>query len=152
MPLAICPVLMEVTSFQINSVNELVLTELILENTLAKYTPEETVALLSCFVFQEKAEVEHVISLKLEEGRDAIMAISDRIDSIQDAYKVSGEEYRSSVNPGLMEVVYEWANGMVKMKNYRLRAYLIRKLAIRGNNRADSHPRRDDRTRHYQIR
>ncbi|KAF8726156.1 hypothetical protein AX14_008017 [Amanita brunnescens Koide BX004] len=97
---------------EINSVNELVLTELILENTLAKYTPEETVALLSCFVFQEKAEVEHVISLKLEEGRDAIMAISNRIESIQDAHKVSGEEYRSSVNPGLMEVVYEWANGM----------------------------------------
>jgi len=97
---------------EINSVNELVLTELILENTLAKYTPEETVALLSCFVFQEKAEVEHVVSLKLEEGRDAIMAISDRIESIQDAHKVSGGEYRSSVNPGLMEVVYEWASGM----------------------------------------
>src|SRR6266550_4540480 len=97
---------------QINSVNELVLTELILENTLAKYTPEETVALLSCFVFQEKAEVEHVVSLKLEEGRDAIMAISERIESIQDAHKVSGGEYRSSVNPGLMEVVYEWASGM----------------------------------------
>lgn len=105
--------------------NELVLTELILENTLAKYTPEETVALLSCFVFQEKAEVEHVISLKLEEGRDAIMAISNRIESIQDAHKVSGEEYRSSVNPGLMEVVYEWANGMVKMNDYPLRACLI---------------------------
>ncbi|KAK2461501.1 hypothetical protein APHAL10511_005964 [Amanita phalloides] len=97
---------------EINSVNELVLTELILENTLARYSPEETVSLLSCFVFQEKTEVDHVISLKLEEGRSTIMAISDRIESIQDAYKISGEQYRSSINPGLMEVVYEWANGM----------------------------------------
>jgi len=97
---------------EINSVNELVLTELILENTLAKYTPEETVSLLSCFVFQEKTEMEPAISVKLEEGRDAIIAISDHIESIQDTYKVVAEGFRSSVNPGLMEVVYEWANGM----------------------------------------
>ena len=93
--------------------NELVLTELILENTLAKYTTEETVSLLSCFVFQEKTEVEPIISLNLEKGRDAIMAVSDRIESIQDDYKVAAEGYRSGVNSGLMEVVYEWANGMV---------------------------------------
>ncbi|KAF8628226.1 hypothetical protein AX15_004008 [Amanita polypyramis BW_CC] len=97
---------------EINSVNELVLTELILENALAKYTAEETVALLSCFVFQEKTDEEPVIPLKLEEGRDTIITINDRIERIQDAHKVAGEEHRSSVNPGLIEVVYEWANGM----------------------------------------
>lgn len=97
---------------EINSANELVLTELILENTLSKYTPEETVSLLSCFVFQEKTEMEPVISPKLEEGRDAIMAISDRVESIQDSFKVAAEEQRFGVKPGLMEVVYEWANGM----------------------------------------
>ena len=55
------------TRFQINSVNELALTELILENTLANYEPEEVVALLSGFVFQEKADAELVIPPKLLE-------------------------------------------------------------------------------------
>ncbi|KAG6846094.1 hypothetical protein H0H87_006458 [Tephrocybe sp. NHM501043] len=97
---------------EINSANELVLTELILENTLAGYEPEEVVALLSCFVFQEKTEVEPVIPPKLEAGRDAILAINDRVGRIQDYHKVSVEEFRSNLNFGLTEVVYEWAKGM----------------------------------------
>ncbi|RDB28581.1 hypothetical protein Hypma_015957 [Hypsizygus marmoreus] len=97
---------------EINSANELVLTELILENTLAGYEPEEVVALLSCFVFQEKTEVEPVIPPKLEAGRDAILSISDRISRIQDSHKVVVEDFRSNLKFGLAEVVYEWAKGM----------------------------------------
>lgn len=99
---------------QINSTNELVLTELILENTLAGYEPEEVVALLSCFVFQEKTDIEPAIPPKLEQGRDAIMAISDRVGRIQDSHKVAVEDFRSNIKFGLAEVVYEWAKGMVK--------------------------------------
>lgn len=98
---------------QINSANELVLTELILENTLASYDPEEAVALLSCFVFQEKTEVEPLLSPKLESGRDAVLAISDRVGHIQDFHKVPAEDFRSNLKFGLVEVVYEWAKGMV---------------------------------------
>lgn len=101
------------SSFKINSANELVLTELILENTLANYEPEEVVALLSCFVFQEKTDVEPLIPPKLEEGRDAILAISERVGRIQDYHKVAIEDFRSSLKFGLVEVVYEWARGMV---------------------------------------
>lgn len=97
---------------EINSANELVLTELILENTLAGYEPEEVVALLSCFVFQEKTDIEPVLPPKLEMGRDAIIAISDRVERIQDSYKVVVEEFRSGLKFGLVEVVYEWAKGM----------------------------------------
>ena len=107
--LARSPVL---TQRQINSANELVLTELILENTLAAYDPEEVVALLSCFVFQEKTDVEPVIPPKLQEGLEAIMAIADRVERIQDRHKVPGEEFRQ-LKFGLVEVVYEWAKGMV---------------------------------------
>ncbi len=98
---------------QINSANELVLTELILENTLANYEPEEVVALLSCFVFQEKTEVDPVVPPKLDEGKEAIMAISDRVGRLQDKYSVPVEDFRSNLKFGLMEVVYEWAKGMV---------------------------------------
>lgn len=52
---------------QINSANELILTELILENALAAYSAEEAVALLSCFVFQEKSEYEPVLPERLTE-------------------------------------------------------------------------------------
>jgi len=100
---------------QINSANELVLTELILENALANYEPEEVVALLSCFVFQEKTDVEPVLPPKLEEGRDVIMAISDRVSRIQDLHKVAVESFRSELKFGLVEVVYEWAKGMVRV-------------------------------------
>ncbi|KAI0931412.1 hypothetical protein AcV5_005097 [Taiwanofungus camphoratus] len=96
---------------EINSANELILTELILENTLAPYEPEEVVALLSCFVFQEKTEIEPIIPPKLEEGREAIMSIAERVGRIQDYHKVTGEEFRA-LKFGLMEVVYEWAKGM----------------------------------------
>ena len=90
------------------------MTELILENTLEGYEPEEVVALLSCFVFQEKTDTEPLLSPKLEAGRDAILAISDKVGRIQDFHKVVAEEFRSDLKFGLVEVVYEWAKGMVR--------------------------------------
>jgi len=63
---------------QINSANELVLTELILENTFAAYEPEEVVALLSCFIFQEKTDVEPLLTPKLEEVRPSIRLSTSR--------------------------------------------------------------------------
>jgi superfamily II RNA helicase len=56
-----------VSDDQINSVNELILTELILDNTLGEFEPEEIVALLSAFVFEEKTDVEPQITPRLEE-------------------------------------------------------------------------------------
>ncbi|KAF8140636.1 ATP-dependent RNA helicase [Boletus edulis] len=96
---------------EINSVNELVLTELILENTLANYEPEEVVALLSCFVFQEKTDAEPVILPRLQEGLTAIGVITDRVGRMQDRHKIAAEEFRSTLKTGLVEVVYEWAKG-----------------------------------------
>lgn len=82
---------------------------------MAGYEPEEVVALLSCFVFQEKTDIEPALPPKLEMGRDAIIAISDRVGRIQDSYKVVVEEFRSNLKFGLVEVVYEWAKGMVRV-------------------------------------
>ncbi|KIJ55532.1 hypothetical protein M422DRAFT_57912 [Sphaerobolus stellatus SS14] len=63
--------------------------ELILENTLANYEPEEVVALISCLVFQEKPNMEPMIPPKLKVGRDAILAIIDRVDRVQFQHNVS---------------------------------------------------------------
>ena len=54
---------------QINSANELVLTELILDNVFADFEPEEMVALLSGFVFQEKSDSVPLLTPRLEEVR-----------------------------------------------------------------------------------
>ena len=98
---------------KINSVNELVLTELVLENALAAYEPEEVVALLSSFVFQEKTEVQPIFPPRLEEGREALVTISDRVAEVQARHSVAADEHRWTLNFGLMEAVYEWAKGMV---------------------------------------
>ncbi|TIB36339.1 hypothetical protein E3P86_02521 [Wallemia ichthyophaga] len=97
---------------EINSAHELILTELILENTFAAYEPEEMVALLSCFLFHEKTEVEPVIPPKLEEGRDTIFAIADKVQRVLERNKVESEDFETSLKFGLVEVVYEWAKGM----------------------------------------
>lgn len=89
------------------------MTELILENTFASYSPEEVVALLSCFVFQEKTDVEPKLTEKLEEGKATLIAISDRVEAIQTGRKVADSEFKM-MKFGLMEVIYNWAKGMVR--------------------------------------
>jgi antiviral helicase SKI2 len=101
------------------------LTELILENTLSSYEPEEVVALLSAFVFQEKTDVEPVIPPKLEEGRDALLAIAERVGRVQDSHKVAEADFEKALKFGLMEVVYEWAKGMVCNLLFTFRLLLI---------------------------
>jgi antiviral helicase SKI2 len=107
---------------QINSAHELILTELILENTLAAFDPEEVVALISCFVFQEKTDVEPVIPLKIQGGRDAIQAIVEKVGAVQLKRGV-GEDLAARIKFGLVEVVYEWAKGMVGVMQFILLLY-----------------------------
>ncbi|EJU00146.1 antiviral helicase [Dacryopinax primogenitus] len=97
---------------EINSASELILTELILENTLARYEPEEVVALLSAFLFQEKTETEPVIPPKLEEGKAEVIRLAERVQKVELANKVATEDFEGKLKFGLMEVVYEWARGM----------------------------------------
>jgi hypothetical protein len=70
-------------TLQINSANELILTELILENILAPYTPQEVVALLSIFVFVEKTNSQPQIPSKLADGLEVIYRIADEVEAQQ---------------------------------------------------------------------
>ncbi|WVF73142.1 hypothetical protein IAT40_007961 [Kwoniella sp. CBS 6097] len=97
---------------EINSAPELILTELILENILADYEPEEVVALLSIFVFVEKTDSQPVIEPKLQTGLDVIYRIADQVEREQDRCSVQYDEFLTKYKPGLVEVVYEWAKGM----------------------------------------
>ncbi|RKO93308.1 NUC185 domain-containing protein, partial [Blyttiomyces helicus] len=99
---------------QINTADELVLTELILENVLADYEPAEIVALLSCFVFQEKSQSEPVLTPKLEKGVAKIKEIALRVADIQQScgLSVRADDALANLRFGLVEVVYEWARGL----------------------------------------
>ncbi|EFW17000.1 translation repressor [Coccidioides immitis H538.4] len=102
---------------EIHSADELVLTELILENVLAEYEPEEIVALLSAFVFEEKTENAPTLTPRLEKGKEAIIDISNRVNDLQVKHQVilSSEDagdFESKPRFNLVEVVYEWARGM----------------------------------------
>ncbi|PHH90992.1 hypothetical protein CDD83_2013 [Cordyceps sp. RAO-2017] len=102
---------------EVHSGDELVLTELILDNVLADFEPAEIAALLSSFVFQEKTLVEPTLTGNLSRGRDTIVAISEKVNDVQTRLQViqSSDESNDFVSRprfGLMEVVYEWARGM----------------------------------------
>ncbi|KAI1164828.1 DSHCT domain-containing protein [Nemania serpens] len=102
---------------EIHSADELVLTELILENVLADYEPAEIAALLSAFVFQEKTESVPNLTGNLERGMKTIIEISEKVNTVQTNRQVilSSEDSNDFVSRprfGLMEVVYEWAQGM----------------------------------------
>lgn len=102
---------------QIHSADELVLTELILENALAVFEPEEIVALLSAFVFQEKTDTEPTLAPHLENGKEMIINISEKVNGFQTQHQVilssdDSNDFVSRPRFGLVEVVYEWARGM----------------------------------------
>ena len=103
---------------EIHSADELVLTELILDNILAEFEPAEIVALLSSFVFQEKSDVDpyHHVTSSLQRGITAITAISKRVNDVQTLHQVllssDDADFESQPRFGLVEVVYNWAEGM----------------------------------------
>nr|XP_019010148.1 antiviral helicase SKI2 [Kwoniella pini CBS 10737]OCF48929.1 antiviral helicase SKI2 [Kwoniella pini CBS 10737] len=97
---------------EINSAPELILTELILENILNEFEPEEVVALLSIFVFVEKSDSKPIINEKIEKGLNIIYKIANEIEIIQDKCKVQYDQFDEKYKIGLVEVVYEWAKGM----------------------------------------
>ncbi|RMD40697.1 hypothetical protein DV735_g4452, partial [Chaetothyriales sp. CBS 134920] len=102
---------------EVHSADELVLTELILENVLSEYEPEEIVALLSCFVFQEKTDNEPSINERLKKGVEQISVIHEKVKSLEILHQVilgadeGGSKEDGRPRFGLVEVVYEWARG-----------------------------------------
>lgn len=84
---------------------------------LADFEPEEIVALLSAFVFQEKTDVEPTLTSSLARGKETIIEISQKVNAYQTEHQVilssdDSNDFVSRPRFGLMEVVYQWARGM----------------------------------------
>ncbi|KAF9187392.1 hypothetical protein BGZ50_001970 [Haplosporangium sp. Z 11] len=99
---------------EINTADELILTELILDNMLSEFEPEEIVALLSCFVCQEKNASEPVLTPQLAKGKEMILQIELKMAEVQKKHGLESATApgTSALRFGLTEVVYEWARGM----------------------------------------
>ncbi|XP_022538822.2 helicase SKI2W [Astyanax mexicanus] len=98
---------------QISS-HELLLTELLFENTLSPLAPEESAALLSCLVFTQNTQIEPHIPNTIQEGIDRVLCVAQRIGELQRECGIAqtAEDYVSQFKFGLTEVVYCWARGM----------------------------------------
>lgn len=110
---------------EISAVNELVLTELLLDNFFGPFTPEESVALLSSFLCHDKSPLslgnletglETRLTENLVEGCNKIIATCLKIAEAQHQcgmVLIDPESYcQQEVNFGLVGPVYEWARGM----------------------------------------
>ena len=95
---------------EINTADELILTELIFQNFFNDYEPAEIVGLLSCFVFQEKSQSEPNLTPKLKAGVDRIIEMTTYVANIQQdcGIRISAEDAVRNLRFGLVEVVYEW--------------------------------------------
>jgi antiviral helicase SKI2 len=97
---------------EINSVDELVSTELILDNFWNAFEPEEIVGLLSCLVFKEKADGEVELEGRLLQGYETIVATAERISSIQSHFQLNTLNYETALKTHMVPVAYQWAKGM----------------------------------------
>jgi len=103
---------------EINSGWELVITELVLDNFLGDFEPEEIVALLSAFVYEGKNNEEDEIKItpRLEKGKQRITDIMSSVLDVYSKHQVSltsdEQEFLERNRFSLVNVVYEWARGM----------------------------------------
>lgn len=103
---------------EINSGYELVLTELILDNFLGDFEPEEIVALLSAFVYEGRTREDEppIATPRLVKGKKRIVEIYQKMLSVYETHQVpltqEEAEFLEKKRFALMNVVYEWARGL----------------------------------------
>ncbi|CAD1784778.1 similar to Saccharomyces cerevisiae YLR398C SKI2 Ski complex component and putative RNA helicase, mediates 3'-5' RNA degradation by the cytoplasmic exosome [Maudiozyma barnettii] len=103
---------------EINSGYELVLTELILDNFLGDFEPEEIVALLSVFVYEGRTREEEppIVTPRLVKGKQRIQEIYKNMLAIYEENQVTltqeEAEFLEKKRFAMVNVVYEWARGM----------------------------------------
>ncbi|KAK9940700.1 hypothetical protein M0R45_017345 [Rubus argutus] len=99
---------------EMNSGEELICTECLFENQLDDLEPEEAVALMSSFVFQQKNTSEPSLTPKLSMAKERLYNTAIKLGELQAYFNlpINPEEYaKENLKFGLVEVVYEWAKG-----------------------------------------
>lgn len=98
---------------EISTGDEVLLTELMFAGAFNELSPERVVALLSCFVFEEKSDEPPKLAEELAAPLRMLQEAARRIAkvSIECKLEMNEEEYVAKFRPELMEVVYAWCKG-----------------------------------------
>ncbi|CAH9094222.1 unnamed protein product [Cuscuta europaea] len=99
---------------EMNSGEELICTECLFDNQLDDLEPEEAVAIMSAFVFQQKKTQEPFLTPKLSQAKKRLYDTAIRLGKLQERLnlQIDPEDYAGeNLKFGLVEVVYEWAKG-----------------------------------------
>ncbi|KAI9493029.1 rRNA-processing arch domain-containing protein [Zychaea mexicana] len=98
---------------EISTGDELLLTEMIFQNVFNELTAEQSVALLSCFVFDEevdqKARMQEELAAPVRMMRDTARKIAKIAKECK--MDIDEDEYVAKFKPELMDVVYAWCQG-----------------------------------------
>jgi len=100
---------------EISTCDELLATELMFNGVFNELSVNQTVALCSCLVFNEKSSEEDVVRLK-EDLAAPLRQLQDaarRVATVQQDARImiDIDEYVARFQPQLMEVVYAWCSG-----------------------------------------
>jgi len=98
---------------EISSGDELLLTQLLFNRTFNELTPEQTAALLSCFVFEEKSNEAPALKEELAKPFRDLQAQARLIAKVSHESKlpVEEQEYLGKFKHALMDVVHAWCHG-----------------------------------------
>lgn len=98
---------------EISTGDELLLTELIFNGSFNDLTPEQCAALLSCFVFQERAKEVPRLKPELAEPLKAMQDMATKLAKTYRECKIEivEKDYVEEFRPELMEVTYAWCKG-----------------------------------------
>ena len=98
---------------EISTGDELLLTEMIFTGAFNDLGVDQCVALLSCFVFQEKSEDSVKLKEELSGPLRMMQEAARRIAKVSNESKltVDEESYVASFRPELMDVVFAWCQG-----------------------------------------
>ncbi|KAG5442926.1 Exosome RNA helicase MTR4 [Clonorchis sinensis] len=98
---------------EITSADELLLTELLFDGVFNRLSAEHIAALLSCFVFEERASEMPKLTKELSDALRTLQDTARRIARISNEcrLKVDEDAYVDSFKPHLMDLVDAWTRG-----------------------------------------
>eukprot|EP01039_Chlorochromonas_danica_P001444 gene1444-1569_t len=101
---------------ELNTCDELLGTEMLFHNVLEPLNPPEIAGLLSALVFQEKNDVEELLTTRMETARTQMLEIFHQLNTLQqlEGLETDPEQLGTKpiVNFGLCSAVYQWARGV----------------------------------------
>ncbi|CDF32268.1 superkiller viralicidic activity 2-like 2, putative [Chondrus crispus] len=99
---------------EVNSADELVITELLLGGNLNHMAPEVLVSLCSCFILDEGKKDENLkLEKDLETAYQTVKTVATRVATVtkESNILIDIETYVESFSPNAMNVVYFWCKG-----------------------------------------